>query len=311
MHTTASPTLPPLAADMVEAARIEAEFRARLPLPTTIEEERALNRASAEHWVDGAPQMRESRELEVQGAVGPLRAQLHLPVERPGGLLLWLHGGGWVVGGIEQTEPAARSLAAESGWAVLSSTYRLAPEHRFPAALEDVLAVTRGLPELARASGVPEGRLAIGGASAGANLAAASVLAGGRVDACVLFYGVLGADLDTESYHRFDQAEFGLTRDGMARYFELYLESGANRQDPRVAPLRGDLAGFPRSFVAAASHDVLRDDSRGFAARLAAAGVETWYHEAQGLLHGYVNRTRSVAAARQAVAKAGRFLSAN
>jgi acetyl esterase len=205
------------------------------------------------------------------------------------GTLVYLHGGGWIVGDLDAVDAVCRTLAAEAGVKVVSVDYRLAPEHPFPAALEDALAVTRA----ARAT-------AVGGDSAGGNLAA--VVARRLREQLrfqLLVYPVTDAGLNTASYQEFD-ASVGLTARDMAHFWRLYLD-GADGFAPDASPLRADdLRGLPAAYVLTASHDVLRDEGEAYAAALRKAGVPVELVRKAGAVHGFW-RWQTTAFARAAV----------
>jgi acetyl esterase len=186
------------------------------------------------------------------------------------GTLVYLHGGGWVMGNRDSVDAVCRALAVESGARVVSVDYRLAPEHPFPAGLQDALAVVRAL----------EGPVAVAGDSAGGNLAAVVALKVPEVHFQLLVYPVTDAGLNTPAYGEFDA--FGLTAASMRRFFALYL-NGASGLDPDVSPLRADLSGAPPAYVITASHDVLRDDGEAYAAALPQAELR----RVEGTVHGF------------------------
>jgi acetyl esterase len=195
-------------------------------------------------------------------------------VYEPGGwrgTVVYLHGGGWVMGNLDSVDAVCRALASDAGARVVSVDYRLAPEHPFPAGLEDALAVVRAL----------DGPLAVAGDSAGANLAAVVALKVPAVVFQLLVYPVTDGGLDTPSYRDFDGA-FGLTAASMRRFFALYVD-GASALDPDVSPLRADLTQAPPAYVITASHDVLRDDGEAFAAALPHAELR----RVEGTVHGF------------------------
>lgn len=228
---------------------------------------------------------------------GPVPMRVYAP-ERPHGTVLFLHGGGWVTGSLDSHDHVGRMLANRSGARVVLPDYRLAPEHPFPAALEDAEAAL----EAARSFGDP---VAVAGDSAGGGLAA--VLARRHPDLRLqaLVYPVLDAGMDTGSYRSFDQG-FGLTRDDMAWYFTQY---GGDPGDPDVSPLRaGALAGLPPAVVLLASHDVLRDDGATYARRLREAGVPAEVTVYDGMIHGFLRWPGRVDAAREALGELGAAL---
>jgi acetyl esterase len=189
------------------------------------------------------------------------------------GTIAYLHGGGWVMGDRDSVDAVCRALAREAHARVVNIEYRLAPEHPFPAALEDALKVVDAL----------ERPLAVAGDSAGANLAA--VVARKRRDLAfqLLVYPVTDAGLNTPSYAEF--GEYGLTAAAMRRFWGLY---GADGLDPDASPLRAtDLEGAPPAYILTASHDVLRDEGEAYAAALERAGVNVTLKREPGAIHGF------------------------
>lgn len=187
------------------------------------------------------------------------------------GTIAYLHGGGWVMGSRDSVDAVCRALASDAGARVVSIGYRLAPEHPFPAALDDALNVVRAL----------EGPVAVAGDSAGGNLAAVVALKLPNVVFQLLIYPVTDAGLNTPSYSEFD-GDFGLTAASMRRFFKLYLD-GADGLQPDVSPLRADLEAAPPALVITASHDVLRDDGEAYAAALPDAELR----RVDGTVHGF------------------------
>ena len=186
-------------------------------------------------------------------------------------MVLLIHGGGWAFGSIEEMEPTARHLAAESGAVVVSTSYRLAPENPYPAGLKDCEATLRWILAEGRKHGGDPSRLAIGGASAGGNLAAAVAMRAppGTFKAQLLFYGVLGNSFETASYREFGDGRFGLSRDRMKMFFDIYVGK-ADANDPAITPMNGDLTSAPPAWICAAECDVLHDDSVQFYEKLRA-----------------------------------------
>jgi acetyl esterase len=266
---------------------------------------------AAAFWAKDAAPVASVTDLSYKGAAGQTQAaRLYRGREGAGApVLLYIHGGGWSGGSIALNERACRGIAAESGWAVLSISYRLAPRDPFPAGLEDCRAALRWLRIEAPALGLDAGRIAAGGASAGANLAMATALAEpGALAALVLFYGVFGADFDTPSYRAYGEG-FGLTRARMMDLFHLYDPDSRRHDDPLVAPLASPAPeALPPCLLVAAELDILAEDSRAMATALKDAGVTTEYHVEPGVTHGFINRGRLVPAATDCLSRAARFL---
>lgn len=236
------------------------------------------------------PDLHEVRELEVRTRSGRIGARLYKPVQDPAGLVVYLHGGGWVLGELDDFDSPMRALAKRSGCALLAPDYRLAPEHPFPAALEDaedaILWASRHVSELAR----QEAPLVVAGDSAGANLAIVAVqaLAGKvRPAAQVLIYPVTDSDMETESYRAYGESLL-LTRADMEWFFRHYAPARLH-DDPRISPLRAaDLAGSPPTVLVTAEYDLLRDEGESYARRVAREGVAVMARRAAGLPHGFI-----------------------
>ena len=253
---------------------------------------------------EGEP-VQEEVDLTVPGPGGdiPVRAYVPRDGEGPLPVVVWLHGGGWMYGSIESYRAPVRRLANASGAIVLGVDYRLAPEHPFPAALDDALAVVRwAASESARVGGDPA-RVAVAGDSAGGNLAAVVARrlrgeAGLRLQALV--YPVIDSGVNTPSFSRFAE-RYGLTAAMMRRFWDTYLD-GADGTDPDASPLRdGDLSGVAPAWVITADHDVLRDEGEAYAAALERAGVPVTLLRWPGTIHGFARWQASSAVAREAV----------
>lgn len=249
----------------------------------TPEEGRATVARSRAFYGAG-PGMR-SDDLQIPGRSGPIRARLLQP-EAPGALTVYLHGGGWVLGAIEDFDTLARTLAARSGGAVLLVDYRLAPEHPFPAGLEDAEDALAWAAADRPAGDVP---LIVAGDSAGANLATvAARRLRDRVPlaAQILVYPVTDAAMDSPSY-REESAGMPLTAADMAWFVGHY--GAADPLHPDVSPLRADdLSGLPPALVLTAEHDVLRDEGEAYAARLEQAGTPVTLRRYDGATHGFI-----------------------
>jgi acetyl esterase len=229
--------------------------------------------------------------------------------EGPGPLPLvaYLHGGGWMMGTLDSYDSLLRALANASGAIVAGIDYRLSPEHRFPAALDDSLAAIRALAAGADELGGDGGRLAVAGDSAGGNLAAvvARRLRGVLpLRAQVLVYPVIEAAFDTPSYREFSDGH-GLSAASMERFWRLYLD-GADPRDPDASPLHADdLAGLPPAYVLTAEEDVLRDEGEAYAEALRTAGVPTELVRWPGTIHGFFRWLAVAPVARDAVEAVG------
>jgi acetyl esterase len=237
----------------------------------------------------------------VQGAAGPIRARTYAPSEADGRAapgLVWFHGGGFVLGSIESHDSLCRALAAQAGVVVASIDYRLAPEHRFPAGVEDAIAATRWVLDRSDDLGIDPRALAVGGDSAGGNLAAvvAHSLRGAspRLAFQLLVYPATDATC-REPSHRLFHDGFVLTERDIAWFLEQYLPDPRLATDPRVSPLfAGDLTGLPPALVVTAGFDPLRDEGRCYAERMRQSGVQVEYVCSEGSLHGFLNTAGAV-----------------
>ena len=250
--------------------------------------------------------------IEIPGPAGAIPARLYVPpaeADEPLPLLVYFHGGGWVIGDLDTHDSPCRFLAAHAGAAVLAVDYRLAPEHPFPAAVEDACAAHAWTRANAERLGADPARIAVGGDSAGGNLAAVACLQardeGAPLPAMqLLIYPVADTGRELASRRTFAEG-FLLTRRDMAYYEDRYLPPGADRNDPRVAILQADdLAGLPPAYVATAGFDPLRDEGEAYARRLQEAGVTVALRRHPGLVHSYVNFTAICPTSRAAVLEA-------
>jgi acetyl esterase len=223
--------------------------------------------------------------------------------------LVFMHGGGWVFGNLDSHDPMCRELCNRSGCALVSVDYRLAPEHKFPAAFDDTLDAIRYLGREGASLGIDGTRLAAGGDSAGGNLAAAAAIAfrdqgGPRLALQLLLYPVTDLAMDTPSYTAFADG-YMLTRERMRYFRDAYLSAPGQADDWRASPLRaGDLSRLPPALVITASHDPLVDEGRRYAERLNAAGVPATYTCYDGMVHGFMTMAGAIDDGRAAVAQA-------
>ena len=225
----------------------------------------------------------------LQGADGPLPYRLYRPATPgPHPIVVYFHGGGWVLGDEQSDDPFCRDMCRRSGMIFVSVGYRHAPEHRFPAAAEDGYAATRWIAEHAAELGGRPGPVLVAGWSAGGNIAAVTCQlardrGGPQIAGQLLVCPVTDCRFDRPSYT--DNATgYFLTRSLMYWFWDIYC-SPADRTDPRVSPLRGKLAGLPPAFVATCEFDPLRDEGIAYAEALAAAGVPVEQLKARGHFH--------------------------
>jgi len=235
------------------------------------------------------------RDLTLPGPGGAIAARLYRPSVDgvlPG--LVFFHGGGWVIGDLDSHDDLCRDLAAQAGCAVLAVDYRMAPEHPFPAAAEDAIVAADWAAANARQLGIDPARLAVGGDSAGGNLAAVAALAardaGRPLAAQLLIYPVTDLSrLEGESYAACGEG-YGLTAGAMVWFRDHYLSNAAAARDWRVSPLLAeDLRRLPPTLVVTAEFDVLRSEGEAYAKRLADAGVPTTLARYDGMIHGFAS----------------------
>lgn len=275
-----------------------------------VEEARAAHAAETERLSGPGEPVAEVREVRVPSAGGEIPVRAYRPHDHSGGVVAYLHGGGWVMGTLDSYDTPLRALANASGAVVASVDYRLAPEHRFPAALDDSLAAIRWLAGHAAELGADGERLAVAGDSAGGNLAAVAArrLRGElTLRAQALVYPVIDSALNTPSYREFSDGH-GLSAASMRRFWNLYLD-GARGEDPDASPLRAaDLTGLPPAYVLTADEDVLRDEGEAYARSLREAGVPTELVRWPGTIHGFFRWLAVAGAAREAIDAVGAAL---
>ena len=256
------------------------------------------------------PQIGMVRDLTADGPLGPIPLRVYrpagVPASTPLAVLVFFHGGGWVIGDLETHDVLCRQLTAGSGVSVVSVDYRLAPEHKFPAAVDDAWAATRWVVAHAGELAVDASRLAVGGDSAGGNLAAVvALLARGKgapaIAVQVLIYPVADLVGETRSYRDFAEG-YLLTREGMRWFIAHYLTAEAEAVDWRASPLRAQsLAGLPPALIVTAGFDPLRDEGEAYAERLREAGVRVDSVCYGGMIHGFVPMGRLLDTAGRAI----------
>ncbi|MCA1425792.1 MULTISPECIES: alpha/beta hydrolase [Bradyrhizobium] len=313
-------SLDPDIAALLEMVQAGTESGARVPFPQlTAAQARADFDASSPLLDVDPPALAYERRLSLpvrDGAI--IEARLYAsaqPSERtPIPVLLYMHGGGFVVGSLDSHQPLCRGLAKDSGAAVLSVGYRLAPEHKFPTAFEDAVDALAWIGLEGRAIGLDPRRVAVGGDSAGGTLAAALAIEARTNRGLpqpvlqILAYPGLSSRQTSASYQRYGTGHL-LERSTVDWFFRQYLRDESDRDDWRFAPLAADdLSGLAPACIVLAEFDPLVDEGNDYAARLAAAGVPVDLHVYPGMIHEFLRMGNVVADALQARAAIGRAL---
>jgi len=256
-------------------------------------------------------------DRSIPGPAGDIPVRIHWPAGAgPFPALVFFHGGGWVVGDLDTHDVTCRSLTNQAGCVTVSVDYRLAPEHKFPAAVEDAYAATRWVADHAAELGVDPRRVAVGGASAGGNLATVVGLivierGGPRLAFQLLIYPVTDAALDTPSARAITSDDYPLSRADMEWFWRQYLRDDADRANPYASPARAkSLAGLPPALVITAEIDPLCDEGERYAAALQRAGVPARFTRYEGVTHGFVGMEAVLDNGRAAVAESAQALRA-
>jgi acetyl esterase/lipase len=254
----------------------------------------------------------------VPGPGGDIPVRVYVPTTEPGPrpVLVYFHGGGWVIGDLETHDSTVRALASGSGATVVSVDYRLAPEHPFPAPLDDCLAAVRWVADHGAEIDVDPARLAVAGDSAGGNLAAAVALAlrdtGPALRAQVLVYPVTDGTLGEPSMDENGDGYF-LTKATMAWFWDHYMGDRDRATEPTASVLHAPdeaLAGLPPALVITAEFDPLRDEGEAYASRLAAAGADVTTSRYDGMIHGFFSMGDFVPEGKAAIDEASEMLRA-
>jgi acetyl esterase len=240
---------------------------------------------------------------------GPVR-EIPIRIYKPTHLtqtptLLYLHGGGWVVGNLDTHDRVMRLLAEFSGACVVGVDYALSPEYRFPVAINEAQAVLDWLKTQGPDHGLDSSRLAIGGDSAGANMAVSVAQLchqknPGRIECLLLYYGAYGLT-DSAAWQKYGNADFEFTREEKEFYLTSYLNTKADRDDPRFNVLDGDISLLPSAFIAAAECDPLQDDSTALYKAMQNAGRSATLKIYPGVLHSFIHYSRMLDQATEAL----------
>jgi acetyl esterase len=261
-----------------------------------------------------APALHEIRNLKIPGAESELPARLYTPhaagVSGPG--LIFFHGGGFITGDLDSHDMLCRRLANDAHLRIISVAYRLAPEHKFPCAVDDCLAATRWVFENAPSLGMVADKLAVGGDSAGGNLAAVTAQQlrkhAPALKAQVLIYPSTQWVQMTPSQIRLREG-YMLTQAAQDFFKSRYLRTAEDELDVRASPLlENDLFGLPPAYVVTGAYDPLRDEGKAYADKLAACGVDVKYREYADQPHGFFSMTAISGAAKKAIEETGAWL---
>ena len=250
------------------------------------------------------------KRVENRSIPGPdcdIPIRLYYPLgDPPFAVLVFFHGGGWVIGDLDTHHAVCHALAKTSGCLVVAVDYRLAPEHRYPAAVEDAYAAVTWVAENSAGIQADPDRFAIGGDSAGGHLAAVVALMardrkGPRLDLQILIYPITDYNFNTPSYIE-NKEGYMLTRDLMKWFWNHFIEDQSQANDPYVAPLRAEnLGDLPPALIVTAEYDPLRDEGQAYGKRLQEAGVKATLLHYPGMIHAFIRMTSRLDKAKEAV----------
>ncbi len=284
--------------------------KAELPL----EPHRRINDLLGMRTAVGGPTMADSTDRWVSARGRRIFCRVHRPAADPQApTLVYFHGGGWVWANVDTHDRMTREYAAAGQVNVVSVDYALSPEAKFPQALEECAAVVRFLAESGADWGLNPTRLLLGGDSAGGNLALGTALllrdtGGPALRGILANYPVSDSRFDTPSYQAYGAGGYGLNRERMVFYWQVYCTHDADRLNPLAAPLRADLTGLPPILVLLAALDVLRSEGEALVEKLRAQGVPVETQTFAGVVHGFLRATETVTKARDAIAAAGAWM---
>lgn len=281
----------------------------------TPEEARKLYKETRGAVTPEPPEVSEIDNIAAPGPHGPIPLRYY----RPAGagkkerlpVLVYYHGGGWVIGDLDTHDVVCRTLCNEARCAVVSVDYRMGPEHKFPKAVNDAYAAAKWVAEEAKFLRIDAERLAVGGDSAGGNLAAVVCLMARGLENVpkivyqLLIYPATDMHMTTPSHAKFGEGHL-LTRPSMDWFQQQYLNGPQEREDWRASPIRAkNLKGLPPAYVLVAGNDPLRDEGEAYAMALRAAGVPVVLREFEGQIHGFITLGKVIPQAGQAMAEMG------
>jgi acetyl esterase len=280
---------------------------------TSVAEVRDLYTRERAYWNADPPALASIEDFCIDGPVGDIKIRRYLPNNNQRlPCLIYLHGGGFMVGNLDTHDRIMRVLAIESKLGVVGVDYHLAPEYRFPTALNETLAIIEYLESHGNTLGIDGARLALGGDSAGANLAVSATqtvhaASPSRIRCLLLYYGAFGLR-NSESRRRFGDSDDGMSEEDLKYYENSYLRTTDDTQDPRYNVLAGDVSRLPSAFIGAAEYDPLLDDSLALKDHMDTAGVFNQLRIYSGVLHGFLHYGRILDKANQALAEGANFL---
>lgn len=257
--------------------------------------------------VDPRLSVQRVEDRSIPGPGGEVALRLYYPAgDPPFAALVYFHGGGWVIGDLNTHHGFCHALAKTSGCLVVAVDYRLAPEHRYPAAVEDAYAATNWVAQNSDAIQADPNRLAVGGDSAGGHLAAVVALMardrqGPRIDLQVLIYPITDCSFNTASYIE-NKEGYMLTRDLMKWFWDHFIEDENQANDSYASPLRAEnLSNLPPAMIVTAEYDPLRDEGEAYGKKLREAGVNVTLSRYAGMIHGFIRMTALLDKANQAL----------
>jgi acetyl esterase len=265
--------------------------------------------AATRNVIGPGPAVASARDIVIPGRAGGIPARVYTPEGVSSGVVVYYHGGGWVLGSVADWDAACRALTVAAGCRLVSVDYRLAPEHRFPAAADDAWDALTWVAGATQLTGA--GPLVVAGDSAGGNLAAVTALrardAGGPdLVLQVLIYPVTDHDLERPSYHSYSGSAFLVNQGDMEWFWNHYAPNPADRDSPDASPLRApSLSGLPPAYIVTVEHDPLRDEGFAYADRLRAARVPVQHRHYGSQIHGFFTMVNVLDDADKAVAAAG------
>ena len=309
-------TIAPMHPEARRVLEIIAELERGIVPPVPISEMRALAKKRSARMAADPPDVGQVINRQIESHAGTVPVRFYYPPgeqDRALPAYIYAHGGGFAVGDLDMVETICRTICRDAGIVVASVDYRLAPENKFPAGLDDMIAVVRWIARNGASVGIDPARLAVGGDSAGGNLAAAAAQAllgpdGVPLRFQLLVYPVTDLTCQQQSYKDLGTG-YPLTEERMRNYIKLYLQDAAEVTDPRASPLLSpSVSGLPPALVIVAGLDPLVDEGLAYAKRLSEAGIEAETVVVADHPHGFLGWTREAKASRETLAHIGRTL---